>query len=457
MNNLKKIQNTILGYFLVISIALNLYITVKSLGTESRVDFSVLIITGVNLIFAIICFLRSTSFTENKIGLGLYWLFQVIFFGMTSISLYYDSMPYYLARLVLDPDHLLAQILIFFSNIAFFLGTNLKVNLARNRKIPFYRFNLTSGPTKLLLLVMIYYLLLLPLLQTRGGLDSVINRTRVQAAAATNTGSLFYIIDAFLKVTPLVLALLALNFWLISRKKTLLFVLALCIPVMSLFSNPLIAPRSVTLFYIMPFITLAVQQGKLSSRFALVSLYSVIFFATNIFDRFTGRFEIKSSGILSKSGDFDAYFQLLNGLALRDLNFFSPLKQFSGSLLFFIPRSVWAGKPRDTGAVIADYFGQKFQNLSAPLNLEIYINFGLFGLIIFFALFGFWISKIEKLSVYSIRHAILVQIFSGLFLIVLRGSLLQITGMLVFSIILFLTIMRLVSVREFMKHESSQM
>jgi len=456
MKKLSKMQNTLLGYFLIISIVFNLFITLNTLGAKTKIDFSVLIITIVNLIFAIICFLRSTSFNENRFGLSLYWLFQIIFFGMTSISLYYDSMPYYLARLVQEPDHLLAQILILVSNIAFYIGANFKVGHVNTKKMSIYRFNSRSGATRLLFLILFYYLLFLPLLEIRGGLDSVINKTRFQAAAATNTGSYFYIVDAFLKVSPLVLALVALNYWLISRKRTLLLVVVLCIPVLLLFSNPLIAPRSVTLFYILPFITLTVQQGKLSSRFALVFLYAVTIFATNVFDRFTGRFDIKSTGVLSKSGDFDAYYQLLNGLALQELNFFTPLKQFSGSLLFFIPRSVWAGKPRDTGAVIADYFGQRFQNLSAPLNLEIYISFGFFGLIIFFNLLGFWISKIEKLSFYSVRHAITVQIFSGLFFIVLRGSLLQITGMLVFSIVLFSFIMKLVSVREIVELESSQ-
>jgi oligosaccharide repeat unit polymerase len=365
-------------------------------------------------------------------------------------------MPYYLARLVPEPDHLLAQILILVSNIAFYLGSNFKFRPENTKKISIHRFNSRSGATRLLFLIFSYYLLLLPLLEIRGGLDSVINETRIQAAAATNTGSYYFIVDAFLKISPLVLALIALNYWLISRNRTLLLVIVLCIPVLLLFSNPVIAPRSVTLLYILPFISLAVQQGKLSSRFALVFLYSVIIFATNIFDRFTGRFEIKSTGIFSKSGDFDAYYQLLNGLALQELNFFAPLKQFSGSLLFFIPRSVWAGKPRDTGTVIAEYFGQRFQNLSAPLNLEMYINFGFFGLIIFFALLGFWISRIEKLSLYSVQHAISVQMFSGLFFIVLRGSLLQITGMLVFSIVLFLFIMKLISIREIVELESTQ-
>jgi len=456
MLKLSKLQNTLLGYFLVILIVCNLFITLNTLGAKTKIDLSVLVITVVNLIFAIICFLRSTSFTENRFGLSLYWLFQIIFFGMTSISLYYDSMPYILARLVSEPDHLLAQILILVSNIAFYVGTNFKINLIYSKKIVIYRFNSRSGATRLLFLTFFYYLLLLPLLDIRGGLDSVINETRFQAALATNTGSIFYIVGAFLKVSPLVLALVALNYWLINRNRTLLLVVVLCIPILLIFANPLIAPRSVTLFYILPFITLTVQQGKISSRLALVFLYLVTIFSTNIFDRFTGRFEIKSTGILSKSGDFDAYSQLLNGLALQEINFFSPLKQFSGSLLFFIPRSVWAGKPRDTGAVIADYFGQKFQNLSAPLNLEIYISFGFFGLIIFFALFGLWMRKIEKLSFYSVRHAITVQIFSGLFFIVLRGSLLQITGMLVFSIVFFLFIMRLISVREIVGRESTQ-
>jgi hypothetical protein len=456
MKKLSNAQNAFLGYYLVLSIVFYLFTTLNTLGAKTKIDFSVLIITVVNLNFAIICFLRSTSFKKNKFGLSLYWLFQIIFFGMTSISLYYDSMPYYLARLILKPDHLLAQILILVSNIAFYMGSNFTFNPVHSKKMSIYRFNSRSGATRLLFLIFFYYVLLLPLLEIRGGLDSVINETRVQAAAATNTGSYFYIVDAFLKVSPLVLALVALNYWLISRNRTLLLVVVLCIPALLLFSNPLIAPRSVTLFYILPFISLAVQQGKLSSRFALVFLYSVTIFTTNIFDRFTGRFEIKSTGILSKSGDFDAYYQLLNGLALQELNFFAPLKQFSGSLLFFIPRSVWAGKPRDTGAVIADYFGQRFQNLSAPLNLEMYINFGFFGLIIFFALLGLWISKNEKLSFYSVQHAISVQIFSGLFFIVLRGSLLQITGMLVFSIVLFLFVMKLISVREIVELESTQ-
>ena len=58
-----------------------------------------------------------------------------------------------------------------------------------------------------------------------------------------------------------------------------------------------------------------------------------------------------------------------------------------GSLLFFVPRSIWHSKPETTGFKIGNYLVEKykfnFNNLSNPYISESYLNFGFLGILIY--------------------------------------------------------------------------
>jgi O-antigen polysaccharide polymerase Wzy len=61
--------------------------------------------------------------------------------------------------------------------------------------------------------------------------------------------------------------------------------------------------------------------------------------------------------------------------------------QALGALLFFVPRSSWAGKPESSGIEVGDYlienYAMWFNNLSMPFVAESYLNFGVLGIPIF--------------------------------------------------------------------------
>ena len=127
--------------------------------------------------------------------------------------------------------------------------------------------------------------------------------------------------------------------------------------------------------------------------------------------------------------DFDAFMQvvstieyLLGGGDLRWGN------NFLGVLLFFVPRSIWPGKPLDTGEIVSVSQGYLYNNVSNPLPSEALIAFGIIGPAIVFFLLAIAIYRIENVAgklvvgCANIHYHFLYAISMGFIVIILRGS-----------------------------------
>lgn len=129
------------------------------------------------------------------------------------------------------------------------------------------------------------------------------------------------------------------------------------------------------------------------------------------------------------SGDFDAFAQIINTVDYVNSEGGTAGKQLLGSLLFFVPRSVWADKPTDTGILLADYQHYGFTNLSAPLWSEMYIDGGIQLVAMGFFLLGIGVRLLDGRVEGQIRGmgspSIINCILPFYFLMVMRGSLLQ--------------------------------
>lgn len=102
--------------------------------------------------------------------------------------------------------------------------------------------------------------------------------------------------------------------------------------------------------------------------------------------------------------------------------------QLAPTFLFFVPRSIWKGKPEVTGFKIGNYLIRKYKfnwkNLSNPYISEGYINFGFVGIILFaiilagvFVFFIRWLKSDDILkNMFSFYFAIYLMYF-------LRGDL----------------------------------
>jgi len=108
--------------------------------------------------------------------------------------------------------------------------------------------------------------------------------------------------------------------------------------------------------------------------------------------------------------------------------------QLLGSLLFFVPSSIWSTKPLATGIFLADYlitnYSMWFTNLSAPLAAEGYLDFGPAGVVLYACILALFVALLNRLALRRDGWiAFPMAIYASIFLmIVLRGSLMIALG-----------------------------
>lgn len=111
--------------------------------------------------------------------------------------------------------------------------------------------------------------------------------------------------------------------------------------------------------------------------------------------------------------------------------------QLAGCVLFAVPRSVWEGKPVDTGVMVGQWMGTRNTNLSSPVWAELYIDFGAVGMTAGMGLIGYAAARFDRrvarASAGRRSHPgrlllMTAPLIAGYSFILLRGPLLQATG-----------------------------
>jgi len=129
--------------------------------------------------------------------------------------------------------------------------------------------------------------------------------------------------------------------------------------------------------------------------------------------------------------DYDVFQQTLDGVRLTDSRGHSFGEQVSGAVLLIVPRSFWEGKPEPTGVEIGRFANRPSTNLSSPLWIELYIDFGISGVaIVFFTIGSLWRRLGAAVKCLSMYQVILVMFVSLYQIILLRGSLQATSGVL---------------------------
>jgi len=144
------------------------------------------------------------------------------------------------------------------------------------------------------------------------------------------------------------------------------------------------------------------------------------------------------------SGDLDGLQSLLNVIAYTQDIGFTYGKQLLTLLLFFVPRSVWVDKSLHTGIVTSSFAGYDYLNVSCPIVGELYIDFGLLGVLLGGVLIGYGAAHAE--AAYSrsaqLRHPnvsrLLYAMIGGFVVILARGPLEGIAAPIVGGLIPYL-------------------
>ncbi|MER8798844.1 hypothetical protein NKH75_32780 [Mesorhizobium sp. M0984] len=153
------------------------------------------------------------------------------------------------------------------------------------------------------------------------------------------------------------------------------------------------------------------------------------------------------------NGQYDIFTMLLSVVRYVEVFGHTYGKQTLGSLLFWVPRAVYPNKPYGTGYMVAQELQFTFFNLASPLLSEMYIDFGTVGVALSFALFGFAISRQERLvsrgAATEVRIIVLAFV-AGWMVILQRGSL----NIAIASLVPFLVLSYAIS-RMFYQHVTS--
>lgn len=219
-------------------------------------------------------------------------------------------------------------------------------------------------------------------------------------------GAVYALYDALPVVLSVSVALLGLYHIQLSRAKgarlqahhiapMLLGVAAICV-----FANPLSQTRFVALTSLGS-LTLALIQprskkaGVAYLTFGLVATL-LLYPLANVFrgSSNTSLWEISTSTFTSI--DFDGFQQIVNTITyVHDYGYKWGMNLLS-ALLFFVPRSVWPDKPVSASTEIAANAGYAFTNLSLPIHAELYLQFGIVGVVIGMFGLGFGTARIDS-------------------------------------------------------------
>ncbi|AXK37649.1 hypothetical protein DVA86_25875 [Streptomyces armeniacus] len=389
---------------------------------------------------------------------GSFWLFVYIAMGVAPLAqTVLDRTP----TPVVGPrsDTVLAVALVLCGVVAFDVGAL----LARHRPAP--RRPRNRGPAsvhrpRLYALVLFSYAASALMIVQLGGVgvffssrqeigESVSAATGAAAgAAASQAGS------AFLRgfgTVPVLLALLFLTRWLVTsrvarRKPLVLAMWAATLGVNVIVNNPVSNPRYWFLTVLFALLFTAFPRSPVMYRGAL-ALGAVIALVVFPFaDRFryaedaANQPETDSVLVPLTLKDYDQIGMFANTISFAgagDGHTYG--RQSAGTALFFVPRSVWTGKPEDTGVRVGEWMGMKNTNLSAPLWAELWLDFGPLGMSGGFLAAGYLASRADRRYV---RHtaentgpaaigsipAIVTPLVAGYAFILLRGPLLQAMG-----------------------------
>lgn len=395
----------------------------------------ILLISGIRIVFLIYK-------GERRLFEFIFWLFSYVFFGLaptTQIRL--DEMS--TTTKALDPAlDTPTALFALFGIVAFALG----FQISRRMRSATHRAPSTwsiSIPRLVILSFVsvaasLYYVAKTGIsvqFSSRAEISDVLTELWPEPSTAAMIGAA----SAF----PILIA--AHGWWEVSRQspknKGTLSVLAAVLTAMSLFiTNPISSARYHFGVVWGSFLgTLGAYRTRKGTSLTLVGIIFGLLFVFPIADMFRRKNVVASarSGFLDEyagNGDYDAFGQLSNALLFNDTEPLAFGRQMMGSLLFWVPRSIWPDKATGTGVLLAESRGYNFTNLSAPIWAELLLNFGLIGAVIASVFIGILLGRLDNRFIASHEpgvDSIVASVLPFYLLILMRGSLLQATGILV--------------------------
>ena len=375
----------LVNYFLLPFLALGFIFSFEM--KYNLVGLSFLILMAQSVVFL------SLTFTRKVNLVVIYFIFTVMFLSI--IPWLHYSNNHYIWRTSPIPDsiYLIVNTLIFLANIIIFFtylfnSKNIKRRVVdipslKNEKISALTLFVLSGMSFLFLFYLNNYSI--SQLLFRGLVDE-------HKVLVLESSSLSLLFGMVFRLTPVFCFFYAATQ--IKGKAVTKFLLLL-IMILSVF--PTGVARYMVAFVYIPLALLYIPIMRRASVFSVTLIISLLFIFPFLdqfryFAGFNG-LKIFPSVEFFYAAHFDAYENFASAV---ESNFVTYGYQLLGSLLFFVPRVFWPGKPVGSGYEMAENNGYSFNNISMPFLGEGYVNFGVAGVLIFSVLIGYFMAKTDS-------------------------------------------------------------
>ena len=162
---------------------------------------------------------------------------------------------------------------------------------------------------------------------------------------------------------------------------------------------PQSAPRVQVIGTCLAVLYILFDMHKLRNKvvFSAMSLGGILVFlpVLNLISR-EASFSGASINRLLTHGDFGQYQGMLTAISWVEDQGLRWGHQFSGWFAFFIPRALWSGKPLSTGEVSAEALAMPFTNFSVPIQGELFVDFGYFGLVTLTIMLSYMAARLDR-------------------------------------------------------------
>lgn len=436
----------ILTTFLEYQVAINFF------NTESM--NSILLVVLVGFISFQIAFIVLTSRTEIPLLTTLFVTFNYIFLFLAPQAVLSTKSYWFVNNLTSQSNKVDAFILL--SIVVMLSNVTIVVLSFREFRIKIFQDPIVGRilPHRLVILIFFYIASMLVILFfSPGVIVNLLPKGITSTFPRENDLTLaqFGLGRALVQTTPVVIAICCLR--LATRHSEPLYrILGYFFAALSLIlSLPLQSSRQMFLFSFTP-LFLALFHLKFNVKRILVcTIPLIVIFAQPLTFAITHSFQdVQNYGLnrvlegvsfnvndLLVQGDFDSFGMIALGIkSLESGLYFFPGQQLFAVLFFWVPRSIWEGKPFDTAIEIARFNNLHFQNLSAPWILELLVNGGLLLVSLGAVLLPIVLRKLDSRAGLSDKDWMRNLLLSGSIFILLRGSLLQAFGVVAYGFLL---------------------
>lgn len=363
------------------------------------------------IVFSILMLFRNRNYNINP--RTTVYIFILFFFGLAPLIQKSSGITFWGRPEVDNELFLLANSLVFLFILSFEIGYNFKIGFSSRTRILHENHVFIMFFIVLLcaILVLNYY---------EFEFTPLFYRVPEEYDITRDQGVYYLLISKFIRPLP---AILYLVFIVLNKKQN--FASIFCLIYCLIFLFPFGLPRFIAgaIYFPILFLTFNSLIKNIKVYFVIAFSFFVLFPLGNLF-----RYQKMTTSIydgmfldIFKSPDFDTFNSIIDTI---ELGYISYGNQLLGVLLFWVPRNIWPNKPIGSGALVGSELGYTNLNVSSNIIAEGWINFGLFGVILFALVIGI-ISRNTFVPEINDHRIVWGSIFSLLIFFIMRGDLMS--------------------------------